>query len=438
MRRSAVSSLGILVLSASAALARQGDGLADSVQFVPTPAGTQSAQPHLASVGDTLVLSWLEPVSGGGKVLRQAVLSETGWQARPAVATGRQWFVNWADFPSVVPIDDQGLWAAHWLQRRPGGRYSYDVYLSLSQDAGHTWSAPLLAHTDGTATEHGFVSLFPWGDAVGALWLDGRYTGSDGGHDHADATAKPEPTVRGMTLRAARFAPAGARLEALEVDDLVCDCCQTDVAVTSSGPVAAYRNRTLDEVRDIHIARLVDGGWVLGGPVGTRRWKVRGCPVNGPAIDAHGNRVAVAWYSGADDQPLVNLAWSTDAGASFGAPVTVDSRAPLGRVDVALLTGARGALVSWLRHVGKGEAGARGEISLRFVGETGQVGPILPLVETLAARPSGFPQLAVWKEQLVLAWTDAEAERVRSASVPLAALLGEDLKEQAGAAISAH
>ncbi|MEO0423146.1 MAG: exo-alpha-sialidase [Pseudomonadota bacterium] len=422
-----IPSLASALLCATITLAAGDDGPVDAVALLPTPASAMSAQPHLAGVGDTLVLSWLEPDPAGGKVLRQAVMDDAGWETRPAVAAGRRWFVNWADFPSVVPIDDQGLWAAHWLQRRPGGRYSYDVFLSLSQDAGQTWSAPLIAHTDDTATEHGFVSLFPWDGVVGALWLDGRYTGGD--HHQHGAAQSDRSQARGMTLRAGRFSPLGERLQAVEVDDLVCDCCQTDVTVSSAGPVAAYRNRTLDELRDIHIARLVNGRWTVGGPVGTRRWQVRGCPVNGPAIDADGDRVAVAWYSGADDEPRVSVAWSADAGAHFGPAVTIDARSPLGRVDVSLLNTVPGALVSWLGRGSDGEAGQRAQISVRFVGEDGRVGPILPLVQTLAARPSGFPQLALWREQLVLAWTDAEAERVRSARVPLAALLPRALGE---------
>ena len=47
------------------------------------------------------------------------------------------------------------------------------------------------------------------------------------------------------------------------VDDSVCDCCQTDVAISASGPVAVYRNRTAEEIRDIYITRLVDSR--LGG-----------------------------------------------------------------------------------------------------------------------------------------------------------------------------
>ena len=39
------------------------------------------------------------------------------------------------------------------------------------------------------------------------------------------------------------------------LDARACDCCQTDAAMTSAGPVVVYRNRTEEEIRDIYIAR---------------------------------------------------------------------------------------------------------------------------------------------------------------------------------------
>ena len=60
------------------------------------------------------------------------------------------------------------------------------------------------------------------------------------------------------------------------------------------------------------------------------------CPVNG-AVAAAGERVAVAWFTGADKTPRVKLAFSNDAGETFGQPVAVDDGNPTGRVDVLLL-----------------------------------------------------------------------------------------------------
>lgn len=86
-------------------------------------------------------MSWVEPVEGGN-ALRFAVLQGGRWQRSGEVARGAGWFLNWADFPSVVAIDDK-FRVAHWLVNHPGGRsYDYDVAVSVSTDAGRTWRAP--------------------------------------------------------------------------------------------------------------------------------------------------------------------------------------------------------------------------------------------------------------------------------------------------------
>ena len=192
----------------------------DALQSIASPAAPGSAEPHLARDHDgTVVLSWRVPHT---------------------VARGDNWFVNWADFPSVVPIS-KDLWAAHWLAKSAGGTYAYDVNMALSTDAGRSWGKPFSPHTDGTRTEHGFVSLFPWQAGVGALWLDGRNTQADQADGHSEDHASG-----GMTLRSAVITPDAAAPEGQLVDDLVCDCCQTDVALSTRGPVAVYRNRTAE------------------------------------------------------------------------------------------------------------------------------------------------------------------------------------------------
>ena len=95
---------------------------------------------------------------------------------------GDNWFVNWADFPSLATLPD-GTLLAHWLRKSGPGTFTYDVQLAVSRDAGATWSEPLVPHRDGTESEHGFVSMAPEaGDRMCVAWLDGRSTvGDEGG-----------------------------------------------------------------------------------------------------------------------------------------------------------------------------------------------------------------------------------------------------------------
>ena len=389
-----------------------GDDASEGPQFstLPDVAGAGSAEPHLATATDgTVVMSWLEP-SDRGTDLRWSRLHSDQWEDPETIASGGNWFVNWADFPSLEPISES-LWAAHWLVKRPGGTFAYDVALSISTDSGSTWSEAVVPHQDDTPTEHGFVSLFPWQDKVGALWLDGRHMQpSEDGHGHG-----------GMTLRAVALDGDLARHRKTEVDGLVCDCCQTDVAISAAGPIAVYRNRTEEEVRDIYVTRYLDDAWLPGVAVADDGWTIAGCPVNGPAVDATMDSVVVAWFTAANGNSKVRLARSNDSGASFSAALDIAVDRPVGRVDVALLADGS-ALVSWLESASDGT----GDIRVRRATPQGVLRPALTVAKTDAGRMSGFPQMVVSGDEVVFAWTDVAdgVTSVRTATAQVKGLIG--------------
>ncbi len=370
----------------------------------PRPLALESAAgaslPRLTAGGDNrLWLSWVESLDGGAHRLRFSRFETDRWGPARTVAEGRGWFVNWADFPSVVPLG-RDLAAAHWLVKRPGGTYAYDVAVAISTDGGESWGAPLRPHDDRSATEHGFATLFPVGGEVGAVWLDGRNmapadTGGHAGHGGAGG---------GMSLRFGLLsAGAGAmadRKAELEIDPLTCDCCQTGAAVSGNGVVVVYRDRTVGEIRDISYTRFEDGQWSTPRTLAADGWRIEGCPVNGPAIDAKGDATVVAWFTGAGE-PRVQAGWSADGGRSFLAPVIIDRGGVMGRVDVAMVADDS-AVVSWM--AGGGDEGTA-EIRYRRVDADGALGPVHRLDTTSAARSAGFPQLAAGGDGLVFAWT---------------------------------
>jgi hypothetical protein len=213
-----------------------------------------------------------------------------------------------------------------------------------------------------------------------------------------------------MTLRSAALGANGVQAgSGLEVDGRVCDCCQTDAAVTGEGPVLVYRDRNPDEVRDIALTRLQAGEWSEPVHVNADGWKIDACPVNGPAIDARGTTVAVAWFT-APDLPRIRLAFSTDAGRSFGPPIEVAHGNVIGRVDVVLLDDGR-AVVSWLQS---GTTGA--ELRAQPFTRAGTPGPGVLLAAASVQRSSGFPQMVRAGDGLLFAWTDSAAsQQVRTA-----------------------
>lgn len=389
------------------------DSLALELSELASPASGHSAQVHLSKDMDgkgtdgTLVMSWLEHNDGVAS-LRYSVFQGAAWQPAQTVVSGSDWFVNWADFPSVSPIDGD-LWAAHWLHKRPGGTYAYDVAMAVSSDAGKTWSKQITPHNDGTPTEHGFVSLFPWNGGVGALWLDGR---NMLGEDHDNPSDRPVSEI-GMTLRSAVIKADGAITQPQIVDALVCDCCQTDIALLPDGPVAVYRNRTEQEIRDIQVARAVDGQWQTPVTVGDDQWNIAGCPVNGPAIAAREQQVAVAWFSGADNQPTVQMAYSQDGGVSFGKAVAVDTAKPQGRVDVELLEDGS-AVVLWMCNPEQGAS-----LCLRRVSKEGEQGVVQRLDGVV--KPGGFPHFSRIGDNLLFAWVESanDVSQIKTARLSL-------------------
>lgn len=362
--------------------------------------------PHLSPTGDGAVLSWWAPVAEGHELRAVGWSPVSGFGPVRTVTSGADFFVNWADFPSVVPVAPE-KWVAHWLQRNGDGTFAYGVRVSVSEDGGDTWSEPWTPHEDGTPTEHGFVTVWPEGDGGWSLvWLDGRKY-ADGPHG---------PATQEMTIRARFVGEDGSPGPEVVLDHRGCDCCQTDVAMTAQGPVAVYRDRTEDEVRDIYLVRRDVDEWTAGRPVHDDGWVIGGCPVNGPAADALGEEVVVAWFTAAQDRPRVLVAFSSDAGDSFGVPVRVDDGRPVGRVDVVRLQDGS-ALVAWLE-----EAESTGaEIRLRRVGKEGEVSTPWTLARTSAARASGFPQfIALEGKSFLASWTELDGEgnsRVRLAVV---------------------
>ena len=360
-----------------------------SFQEIESPAAPGSGEPNLHTSADGEVfLSWVEPGVETRHALRFARLEEEAWSAPQTIAGGDDWFVNWADFPSVVALNE-GL-AAHFLARSGPDTYAYDVKITQSNDDGQTWSPAVRPHDDGTLTEHGFVSMLPWPDGrLLAVWLDGRNMA--GGHGSGGA----------MTLRTATLDRDGNRYDELALDQRVCDCCPTSAARTPNGAVVVYRDRSDDEQRDIAIIRLNQEGWSTPRLVHEDGWQIAGCPVNGPAVAAAEARVAVAWFTAAQDTPRVKVAFSTDEGVTFGPPTTVDDGRPVGRVDVVVLPGGD-ALVSWIEKTDDDA-----EIRVRRVHPDGTAAPSITAAPTSAARASGFPHLARRGPEVYLVWTDA-------------------------------
>jgi len=233
-------------------------------------------------------------------------------------------------------------------------------------------------------------------DGTTLLWLDGRHT--------PDAS---------MTLRSAVVTADGQITDEQEVDNSVCDCCQTDIAVSSRGALAVYRDRTAEEIRDIYITRHDGRRWQSGERLFADNWRIPGCPVNGPSIVADGDFVAVAWFSAANDRPVVRVVMSDDGGENFGPPVEIVAGKVFGYVGLVQLDN-RNLAVSWVGETSDGVS----PVHIRTADIAGTLGETLKVGTTRQLRV--FPQLAVSGNAVIVVWTDdVDGGRVmKAAAIP--------------------
>lgn len=365
---------------------------------VLAPATGEAGEPYLFNDETSTYLSWIE-VRDSVNYLQYARLNGGAWSSPITVASGKDWFVNWADYPIMAAHGTN--FVAAFLQKSGAGTFAYDVKLTTSRD-GSTWTTPVSLNDDGLQAEHGFVSIVPYKDNFFVAWLDGRHTAA------AAAGAEGHEGHHGeMSLRAAVIDADGNKLEEWELDHRTCDCCQTGAAITSQGPIVVYRDRSRGEVRDISVTRLVDGAWTSPKTIYDDNWKIDGCPVNGPRIVAQGNEVAIAWYTKAADQSEVKVVFSHDGGNSFTQPVRIDNGNPIGRVDIVFASkGDQTVRVTWVE-----DNAIRGAV---VDGESESVTSRFFVGSTTNQRSSGFPQMVAGSGQPTMAWTDAESKKIRT------------------------
>ncbi len=365
------------------------------------PAADSCAEPFLfTDKNGTVFLSWIEKINKKS-TLKFSSLSDNTWSQPINIDTGSNWFVNWADYPVLVSDGNKNLFA-HFLQKSASGTFAYDVKYKTSADNGVTWSNQKILHDDGKQAEHGFVSIKPYGEKYFVSWLDGRNTVSDepGKHDGHHGQ---------MSIRGAILSKDGVKEKEWELDNRVCDCCQTDVAITANGPIAIYRDRSEDEIRDISIVRFVKGEWTAPKTIFPDEWKITGCPVNGPRADAIGNNLAIAWFTMKENKGQVNVIFSKDGGDSFNAPIQIDEGNALGRVDVVLLD-EKTAMVSWMEGA---------DIKAIKVHADGRKEKSIMIAASSDARSSGFPQMTKAGNKLYFAWTDNISKTIRLATIDL-------------------
>ena len=379
---------------------QRGENKVAEVKQLASPATDSSAEPFLFTDKNGLVyLSWIEK-KGKENFLKFSTWVNDKWTTPNLISSGKNWFVNWADYP-LLSADAGGHLIAHFLEKSDTAKFTYDVKMISSADSGKSWSHSKVLHDDGKKAEHGFVSMIPYKDQFFVSWLDGRKTAQEGeASSHTGHHGE-------MTVRAALINKDGSKTNDWELDGRVCDCCQTTAAITSNGPIVVYRDRSDDEIRDMSIVRYIDGVWTSPKTIFPDNWKIKGCPVNGPRADAIGNHLAIAWFSMPEKEGQVQVIFSDDGGATFNKPIRIDEGKTIGRVDVVMLND-KSAIVSWLEG---------STIKAVKVYTDGTKDASVMIASSSESRSSGFPQMTKSGNKLIFAWTDDKMKTISVASL---------------------
>tara|TARA_B100000886_G_scaffold321343_1_gene263464 strand:+ start:38 stop:1237 length:1200 start_codon:yes stop_codon:yes gene_type:complete len=372
------------------------------IEKIPFWNENNNAQPSLVSNNGSLSLSWISSGDHEKASLNFSQFKDGKWINPHSIATGSDWFINWADFPTHAI--NGNLILSSYLKKSTSGQYNYDIILNLQKLNGEKIKENFILHNDGTKSEHGFVSIASNSNkGFYVSWLDGRNTIEKG----IESQHKP------MTIRFAEVTKDGDVINETELDSATCDCCQTSITATNRGPIVVYRDRSKKEVRDIYITRKINGIWEAPAPVHNDGWIINGCPVNGPKVASNLNNLAVSWFTVSNGRPIVNLSFSKSNGKYFDTPLKINDLDAIGRVDIVFLN-EKEVLVSYIEGDDNGTF-----LRIKKVSIDGKVSAPITISEIDGGRNTGVPQLEKFNDEIFIVWTVIENERNQLKSAKL-------------------
>ena len=117
-------------------------------------------------------------------------------------------------------------------------------------------------------------------------------------------------------------------------------------------------------------------------------------------MSARGGQVAAVWFAAPNDNGRAFVAFSQDAGKTWGDAIRLDDEASLGRVDIEMLDDGS-AIASWVEF-----ANGRSQFRVRRVTASGQRSAAVDVPGS--GRVTGYPRMARSGNELILAWTETE------------------------------
>lgn len=377
------------------------------VKDTTAPVSPESGMPFFTQGPDgNTHMSWIDYLPGGEHALRTAFWNGQKWSQPETIASGRKWFVNWADAPSIAAMPDGSMFA-HWLARPvEGSKYGYGIRIAYRPSADGEWREVHGINLQDQEDYAGFLRFAP--DAPLAIYLcpPNRVLSPDKRHQHHDSHSAQisdhhHEEGHRKTLRLIEFSRDGSVVRDREVDPDVCTCCPTALGRADDGWIAAYRDHRPGEIRDISFVRYDGQSWSEPQPVHPDGWELRGCPVEGPSIATLGNDVLVAWLTRADKRTRVQYVISPNGGRSFGKASSLDDGNPVGRPQVLAIDANR-FFAMWVENAENNEC----ELRARLLSRDGKA-TVSTTVQTVpGGRAAGYPRAILHKSEILVAWRD--------------------------------
>lgn len=212
----------------------------------------------------------------------------------------------------AIAVDSENRVGIAWLELPPDFEGAH-VWYAVSEDAGQTFSSPVLAGSESS----GEVTMVQAAiDARGNPYL---------------------AWLNGSELNFTRSFDGGATFtETVRIGSGSCECCQPQLIVDANNIYLAYRGLedggARGDIRDILLLRSNDGGESFAPitRVSDTHWYLPACPIAGPSMALHGGNLYVTFMDGRFE-PVGTFgrgdAWfsvSNDSGESFSANVRIN------------------------------------------------------------------------------------------------------------------
>lgn len=298
----------------------------------------------------------------------------------------------------VIALGSSGEIYVAWT-RQNNQPYSGDIRFARSIDGGQHFAPVMTVNDDGLQTSHRFVAMAATAsNQLYLAWLDKRdqVAALANGDDYAGAALYYTLSTDGGRSFAANR----------KVADHSCECCRVAMVATDAAAVSILWRHVFEDgqVRDHALATLTAAGPQPVQRASRDNWRLQGCPHHGPALAAGADGVHMSWFSNGNAKGVL-YGKNSLRGDDTAQLATIDPRPAGGHPAIATVGGTLSLV--WLSY-----DGARMNLQLVQSSDDGAHWQAPVTLDSTAAA-ADHPQLLTYDGRLFAAWhTNLEGYRL--------------------------